>query len=154
MTVDNGGVFLADFDALGLAEFSDGRLLERHAGFFGDHRAARQDGDVFEHGFATIAKTRCLDGGGLEDTADVVDDQRGQGLAFDVFSHDQQRTAGLGNLLEHGKQVTDVADLLVVDQDERIFENGDLLLGVVDEVGREVAAIELHALDDVEFIFE
>ena len=54
----------------------------------------------------------------------------------------------LGDLLQHRQQVTDVADLLVVQQDERVVENRDLLVGVVDEVGRQVAAVELHALDD------
>src|SRR3954467_4870749 len=33
-------------------------------------------------------------------------------------------------------------------QHERVVERSDLLVGVVDEVGREVAAVELHALDD------
>ena len=35
-----------------------------------------------------------------------------------------------------------------------LFELADHLLGIGDEVGREVAAVELHALDDVEFGFE
>src|SRR3546814_8962133 len=68
--------------------------------------------------------------------------------AFDVFSNDQQGTAGLGILLEYGQQITDVADFLVENQDIWIFQNRDLLVGVVDEVGRQVAAVELHAFDD------
>ena len=36
-------------------------------------------------------------------------------------------------------------------QDVGIFEFGDHFLGVGDEIGREIAPIELHALDDVEF---
>src|SRR5215212_1213690 len=40
--------------------------------------------------------------------------------------------------------------LLLEDQDVRIFELGVHLLRVGDEVGRHVAAVELHALDDVE----
>ena len=39
--------------------------------------------------------------------------------------------------------------LLLVDQNVGVVELGDHLLGVGDEVGREIAAIELHALDDV-----
>src|SRR3546814_200302 len=74
--------------------------------------------------------------------------------AFDVFSNDQQGTAGLGNLLEYGQQITDVADFLVENQDIWIFQNRDLLVGVVDEVGRQVAAVELHAFDDVQFVVE
>ena len=41
-------------------------------------------------------------------------------------------------------------DLLLVDQDQRLFDDDFHALRIGDEVGREVAAIELHALDDVE----
>ena len=36
-------------------------------------------------------------------------------------------------------------------QDVRVLQLGDHLVGVGDEVWRKVAAVELHALDDVEF---
>jgi hypothetical protein len=39
---------------------------------------------------------------------------------------------------------------LLVDQDAGILENAPHLLGVGDEAGRDVAAVELHALDHVE----
>ena len=107
---------------------------------------------VFQHGLATVTEARSLDGDGLQDAADVVDDQGGQGLALDVFGHDQQRTAGLGNLLQHRQQITDVADLLVAQQDERAFQHGNLAIRVVDEVGRQVATVELHALDHVQLV--
>ena len=119
--VDDRGFFLADFDALGLAEVVQRSFFERQADFFGDHCAAGQDGDVFQHGFAAIAEARCFDGAGLEDAADVVDDQRGERFAFDVFGDDQQRTAGFGDLLQHRQQVADVRDLLVVQQDVTDF---------------------------------
>ncbi len=45
-------------------------------------------------------------------------------------------------------------ELLLVDQDVRAFQLADHLLGVGDEVRREVAAVELHALDDVELGLE
>ena len=35
-----------------------------------------------------------------------------------------------------------------MDQDDGVFENGFHALGIGDEVGREVAAVELHAFDD------
>ena len=37
-----------------------------------------------------------------------------------------------------------------MDEDVGLLELDDHLLGVGDEVGREIAAVELHALDDVE----
>src|SRR5690606_2841624 len=152
--VEDGGVFLGHFDALGLALHVEVRLFLRQVGFFGDYRAARQDGGVFQHGLAAVAEARGLDGGGLQDAADVVHDQGGQGFALDVLGHDQQRAAGLGDLFQHRQQVADVADLLVEDQDERVIQHGDLLVGVVDEVGRQVAAVELHAFDDVQLVVQ
>ena len=41
-----------------------------------------------------------------------------------------------------------------MDEDVGVFQFGDHLLGVGDEIGREIAAVELHALDDVEFGLE
>src|SRR5690606_11124378 len=131
-----------------------GYAFQGHAGLFGDHGAASQDGDVFQHGLAAVAEARSLDSGGLQDATDVVNNQGSQCFAFNVFGNDQQRTVGLGNLFQDRQKITDVADLLVVDQDERIFQNGNLLVRIVDEVGRQVAAVELHAFHDVQFVFK
>ena len=51
-----------------------------------------------------------------------------------------------GDLLEHRQDVLDRGDLLVGDQDERVVELGLHPLGVGDEVGGDVAAVDLHAL--------
>ena len=56
--------------------------------------------------------------------------------------------------LEHRQQRLQRRQLLLVDQDVRVFELGPHLLGVGDEIGRDVAAVELHALDDVELGLE
>src|SRR5690606_7914155 len=45
-------------------------------------------------------------------------------------------------------------DFLVEQQDERVFQQDGLLVRIVDEVGRQVATVELHAFDDVEFVFQ
>ena len=45
-------------------------------------------------------------------------------------------------------------ELLVAQHDGRVLEHRGLLLGVVDEVGRQVAAVELQALDDFELADE
>jgi len=99
-TVDDRRVFLRDFDALGTTQVLQRRVFELEAEFLGDDGAAGQDRDVFEHRLAPIAEARRLDGDGLQDAADVVDDQRGERLAVDVLGDDQQRLAGLRNLLE------------------------------------------------------
>ena len=42
------------------------------------------------------------------------------------------------------------ADLLLVDEDQRVLEHRLHAVRVGDEVGRQITAIELHALDDLE----
>ncbi|EMP76643.1 GroEL [Burkholderia pseudomallei MSHR1043] len=152
--VDERRVLLADLDALRAAELLQRRLLEREAGFLGDHLAAREDRDVLEQRLAAVAEARRLDRDGLQDAADVVDDERRERLALDVLGDDQQRPARLRDLLEHRQQIADVRDLLVVQQDERLVEHRELALGMVDEVRRQVAAIELQPFDDVELVGE
>ena len=51
------------------------------------------------------------------------------------------------HLLEHGQQIFHRANLLLVDQDDRILEDDFHALRVGHEVGRQVAAVELHDPD-------
>ncbi len=147
---DDGRVVLVDRDALGPAQVLQPDAFQLDAGLFHDRLAAGQDGDVFEHGLAAIAEARRLHRAGVQRAAQLVDHQRGQRFAFDVLGDDQQRLAGARDLLEQRQQVLHVADLLLVDQDVRVLEHHFHPLGIGDEVGREVAAVELHALDHVQ----
>ena len=65
-----------------------------------------------------------------------------------------ERLAALDHGLEQRQQRLQVRELLLVDQDVGVLELGPHLLGVGDEVGRDVAAVELHALDHVELGLE
>ena len=51
------------------------------------------------------------------------------------------------DLFEDRHQVAEVADLLLVDQDQGVFEQAVHRRRAVDEVGRDVALVELHAID-------
>ena len=114
---DDRGVVLVDGDLLGAAEVLELHVLELDAEVFGDGLAAGEGGDVFEHGFAAIAKARGLDGSALQRAAELVDDQSRQRFAFDVLSDDQEGLAHLGDLLEQREQILHRADLLFVDED-------------------------------------
>ena len=151
---DDRRVVLVDGDLLGLAEILELDVLELDAEVLGDGVAAGQDRDVFEHRLAAIAEARRLDRRDLQRAAQLVDDQRRQRFTLDVFRDDQQRTAEARHLLEHRQQVLHRADLLLVDQDDGVLEHHFHALRVRHEVRREVAAIELHAFDDVERRFE
>ena len=104
---DDRGVVLVDDDLLGAAELLELDVFELDAEVFEDGLAAGEDGDVFEHGLAAVAEAGGLDGRDVERAAELVDDEGGEGFAFDVFGNDQQRLAGCWRLLEQGKQVLD-----------------------------------------------
>src|SRR5215204_2324446 len=149
-TVDDRGVLLLDAHALGAAEHVERHVLELDAEVFRDRLAGGEDGDVLEHGLATVAEARSLHGRNLEAAAQLVDDEGGEGLAFHVLGDDEERLARLHHGLEDREHGLQRRELLLVDEDVRVLELGHHLLGVGDEVRREVAAVELHALDDVE----
>ena len=151
---NDDGVFLADVDALGLAEVAEFDRLELDAEVFGDHAATGEDGEVFEHGLAAIAKAWGFDGGDVEDAAQLVDHEGGEGFAFDIFGDDEERLAGLGDLLKQRKHVLERGDFLLVDEDVGALEQGFHALGVGHEVRAEVAFVELHAFHHIEGGFD
>src|SRR5579863_4475125 len=152
--VDDGGVLLVDHHLLGAAEHVEGDVLELDAEIFRDGLAAGQDRDVLEHGLAAIAEARSLDGSNLQAATQTVDDEGGKSFAFDVFRDDDERLAGLHHGLEQREQLVERGELLLVDEDVGIVHLNAHLVGVGDEVGRDVAAVELHAFDDIEFGFQ
>ena len=95
-----------------------------------------------------------LDRRDLQAAAQLVDDQRRQRLAVDVLGDDQERLARLDDRLQDRQHRLQRRQLLLVQEDVGLLELRDHLLGVGDEIGREIAAIELHALDDVELGLE
>src|SRR5690606_3292769 len=145
--VHDRGVALVDDDPLRTAEVGQDRVLELEADLLADHLAARQDRDVLQPGLAAITEAGRLDRADLQRAAQLVDHQRGQRLALDVLRDDQQRTARLRHLLQDREQILHRADLLVVDQDQRVLEDRLHPLRIGDEVRRQVAAVELHAVD-------
>src|SRR6185437_932601 len=153
-TVDDGGILLVDHHLLGAAEHLQRDVLELDAEVFADRLTAGQDGDVLQHGLAAIAEARRLDGRDLEAATQAVDHQSRKRFTFDVFRDDHQRLAGLHHGLEQRQQLVEVGELLLVDQDVGVVEFNAHLVGVGDEVGGDIAAVELHALDDVEFGLE
>ena len=86
----------------------------------------------------------------VERAAELVDDERGQRLALDVLGDDEERLAAARDRLEHREEILHVGDLLLADEDVGVLEHDLHPLGVGHEVGREVAAVELHALDHLE----
>ena len=87
---DDGGGFFFHADLLAAAEVFDVEGFEVDAEFFKDGGAAGDDGDVFQHGLAPIAKARGLDRDDFQRAAELVDNQRGESFACDIFGDDEQ----------------------------------------------------------------
>src|SRR6516165_307784 len=146
---DDDGVFLVDLDLLAAAQVLELDIFELDAEVLEDGLAAGEDGDVFEHGLAAVAVAGGLDGRTLERAAQLVDHQRGQGLALHLFADHHDRLAGVEDLFQDRHQVFIGGDLLFIDEDVGIFQVALHLLRIGDEVGGQVAAVELHALDEL-----
>src|SRR5882672_8348587 len=148
------GVFLVDHHLLGATEHGERDVLHLDAEIFRDRLTAGQHCDVLQHGLAAIAEARSLDGRDLEAAAQTVDDEGGESFAFDVFRDNHKRLAALHHGFQQRKQFIQLRKLLFVDQDVGIFHFNAHLIRVGDKVGRDVAAVELHAFDDLEFGLE
>src|SRR6516225_8681599 len=149
--VDDRGVLLLDHHLLGATEHGERHVLQLDAEVFRDRLAASQDRDVLQHRLTAVAEARRLDGRDLEAAAQLVDDEGGERFAFDVLGDDDERLAGLDHGLEQRQQLLEPRQLLLVDEDVGVVHLDAHLVRVGDEVGRDVAAVELHALDHVEF---
>ena len=147
---DDGGLVLVDRDPLRLAQLFERQGLELDPEILGDGAAVGQDRDVFEHRLAPIAETGGFDRGDVDRAAQLVDDQRGEGFTRHILRDDQQGTARSHHQLQQRQQVLHHAELLLVNEDVRLFEDDGHALGIGHEIRREIPAIELQALDHVE----
>ena len=82
--------------------------------------------------------------------AQLVDHERGERLALDVLGDHEQRLARLHDGLEQRQDALQIGELLLVNENVGALQLHPHLVGVGDEVGRNVAAVELHALDHFE----
>ena len=149
-TLDNRGLVLGDGDLAGLTEQIETGVLQLEADLLGDDLATGEDGHVLQHRLATIAEPGGFHGGDVDRAPNSVDDQGGQSLAVDVLSDDDERLAGLHDLLEHRHEVADSRDLRADQQHVGVLQRGLHTFGVGHEVGGDVALVEPHTLGELE----
>src|SRR5215470_16211320 len=153
-TVHDRGLFLLDDNFLGSAKHRSGDVLELDSEIFGDQLTAGQDGDVFQHGLAPITEAGRFDSRDLETTAQLVYDQRGNRLTLDVLGDDHERLARLHDRFQYRQHRLQAGELFLMQQDVGVFELGQHLLRIRDEIRRDVTAVELHTFDDLDFGIE
>src|SRR6185369_8725779 len=152
--VHDRGLFLLDDHLLGAAKHRGGDVLELDSEIFGDQLATGEDGDVFQHGLAPVTEAGRFYRRDLEAAAQLVHDQRGNRLALDILSDDHERLARLNDGFQHRQHRLQSGELLLVQQDVGVLELGEHLLGIRDEIRGDVAAVELHAFDNVDLCIE
>src|SRR5690606_14964834 len=146
--IDDGRVVLRGDDLRRTAEIGDLHGLQLAAPLCGDHLTTGEHGDVLEHGLAAVAEARRLDRQGVDGAPQLVKDQGRQRFAVHVLGDDDEVTAArLDQLFQNGHDVLRAADLLVVNQNVGILEGRFHRVRVGDEVGADVATVELHTLD-------
>jgi hypothetical protein len=148
--INDGGVVLGDGDLLSRTQIGELDGFELLAEVVADHLAAGEGGDVFQHGLAAVAKAWGLHGADLDDVAQLVHHQRGQGFTLDLFGDDQQGATRILGRFEQGQHVLERADLLFEDEDVGVVHLDFHAVGIGHEVGAQVTTIELHAFNHFE----
>src|SRR5262249_59946449 len=121
--VDGRGVFVPLY---GLCFFFSSR--RRHTRLVSDWSSDvcssdLQYRDILEHRLPAVAEARRLHGASRQRATQLVDDERGQRLALDLFGDDEERLAGARGLLEQRQHVLHHPDPLLADQGVGSFED-------------------------------
>ena len=132
------------------AEQVERDVLELEADVLADDLGTGEHGHVLQHRLAAVAEAGGLDGGGVERAADLVDDERGERLTLDVLGDDDERLARLHHRSRARAASSGRSRSCPGRAGCRLVEHRFLTLGVGDEVRRQVALVELHALGELE----
>ena len=117
----------------------------------GDDLGAGEDANVVQDGLAAVAVGRGLDGADVDRAAHFVDDQGGEHVAVHVLGHEQHvALPRLHDLLQQRQHVLGATEFVVGDEDERVVQLAGHRSLVGHEIGRDIAAVKLHAVHEVE----
>ncbi len=121
------------------------------AHFFSDDDTAGEDSDVFEHGFAAVAKGGGFDGAQGQAGFELIDDEGRKSFSIDIIGNDEQGALRFfHHFFKDGNEVARIGEFFVGDEDEGVLILNSHLLCIGDKVGREIAFVELHPFDDIE----
>jgi hypothetical protein len=154
LTVKDDGVLLGDGDRASGAEHLSGGLLELDVELVGEDGSVGENTKVAKDALAVVTEAGSLDGSDLELTTEFVQDADSKSLTVDVLGDDNKGPAELLGSLKGGDDVLDSGDLLLGKEDKRLLELNLLGLGVGDEVGRDEATVELHALGNLKLVLD
>lgn len=154
LAVEDDGVLLGDGDSSSGAEHVGGELLELDVELIGEDSSVGENSEITEDALAVVTEAGGLDGGDLELTTELVQDADSESLTLNVLGDDDQRAAESGGGLKGGEDVLDSGDLLLGEEDQGLLELDLLGLGIGNEVGGGVAAVEAHTLGNLELVLQ
>ena len=148
--VDDRGVIGVDPHLGGPAELVDRHRLQGEPRVLAVHVASGQRGDVLQLAQPAVTEPGRPHRDALEDPVHVVVYEEAQRGALDVLRDQDQRAGRPHDLVEDRHQLLHLGDLLAAQQDVGIVD--DRLEGrrVGHHVRRQVAVVELEALDEVD----
>ena len=149
---DDRRFVLANDDLLGATQFGQSDRVEFHTEGFENSGSACQNRDVFHHRFASVTVARSLDRTAIECATQPVDDQSRQCFAFDVFGNDQAAACFAGRPFPAmGPGPGCWRFSFQKSERRRLRDTHSIEVGIIDEVRRQVTAIELHPFDPFDF---
>lgn len=154
VAIQDDRIFFGDLDPACGSKHRLIAVLEGDSNFLGDDCRSGEDGDVVEDGLSVVSEGRSLDCSHTDAVLHLVEDETGEGLALNVIGDNQKWALLLHGSLEELEDLVEVGHLVFGDEDEWLLELHLLGLLVVDEVGRDEAPVELHALNELDFMLE
>ena len=149
--VCDDGVLFLNLHGLRSSKHIQGSFLKLKAKLLGDYLSAGQNRDIPEHLFSSVAVTRRLYTNYGEGSAQLIHNESGESLALDILRNNQQLAAGLYNLLQKGKNLLDIGNLLVSDQNVGIVKICLHLLHIRCHICGNISAVKLHTFYQVQF---
>ena len=145
--LNEGCVVLVDDNFLDATKMLQRNFFELDAEVFADKRSAREDANVAEHSLASIAEAWRLDGADVERATQLVHYQESQRFRVNIFADDQEWLGSGTDLFEQWHQIANVADLLVVQENQSVLVRAAHRCRSIDEVRGNESLVELHTVD-------
>ena len=144
LAVYDNGIFFLNFYGFCTSELIHGGIFEIKTELLCDHFTTGQDGNIFEHLFSSIAIARGFHCYNLECAAKFIQYQSAECFALNILSNDQKFGAGLYHLLQQWKNLLNIGNLLICNENIWILKICFHFIHICSHVSGEITAVKLH----------
>ena len=143
-TVHDNGILFLDLYLFCTAQLIHRSIFQLQPQLFADYLSARQDSDILQHFFSSIAETRRFYCNAGKRAAQLIDNQSRQGFAFDILCNNNQFLTRLNDLLQQRQDLLNSRDLFIGNQDVGIVDYRFHLIRICDHVRGNISPVKLH----------